>query len=70
MSDLAELADRPGVIALSLAVDYWDYLGWKDTLAPAGQHRSASAPMPTARGDLQLYTPQVIVNGQDIVAGQ
>ena len=27
------LADTPGVIALTYAVDYWDYLGWPDTFA-------------------------------------
>ncbi len=30
---LAELARRPDVVALTFPVDYWDYLGWKDTLA-------------------------------------
>ena len=25
--------ERPDVLALSFSVDYWDYLGWKDTLA-------------------------------------
>ena len=30
---LGELAERKDVLALSLPVDYWDYLGWKDTLA-------------------------------------
>ena len=30
---LAQLAKRDDIIALSLPVDYWDYLGWKDTLA-------------------------------------
>jgi hypothetical protein len=67
-STLAELADKPGVIALSLAVDYWDYLGWKDTLARPDNTRRQRA-YADARGDLQLYTPQMIVNGQDIVAG-
>ncbi len=28
-----ELSRDPGVIALTLPVTYWDYLGWKDTLA-------------------------------------
>src|SRR4051794_12013742 len=32
---LGELAKDPNVIALSLPIDYWDYLGWKDTLADA-----------------------------------
>ncbi len=30
---IGELANDPSVIALSLPIDYWDYLGWKDTLA-------------------------------------
>ena len=30
---LAKLATRDDVLALSFPVDYWDYLGWKDTLA-------------------------------------
>src|SRR5690242_13535019 len=30
---LMRLADQPDVIALTYAVDYWDYLGWKDTFA-------------------------------------
>ena len=33
---LAELRRLPHVLALTLHVDYWDYLGWKDTLASAG----------------------------------
>jgi hypothetical protein len=27
------VATEPGVIALTYAVDYWDYLGWEDTFA-------------------------------------
>ena len=30
---LGELARNPDVLALSFPVDYWDYIGWKDTLA-------------------------------------
>ncbi|MDO9171085.1 MAG: DUF1223 domain-containing protein, partial [bacterium] len=30
---LGRLADRPGVLALTFSVDYWDYLGWTDTFA-------------------------------------
>ena len=32
---LAELAERPGIVALSYSVDYWNYLGWHDTLSSA-----------------------------------
>jgi hypothetical protein len=59
---LRELAGRPDVLALSLPVDYWDYLGWKDTLAqPAFTARQRA--YAKARGDKQVYTPQAIVNG-------
>ena len=59
---LVELARDPDVIALSLPVDYWDYIGWKDTLAlPAhGERQKAYA---AARGDNHVYTPQIVVNG-------
>jgi len=30
---VGELARDPSIVAMSLPVDYWDYLGWKDTLA-------------------------------------
>src|SRR6202045_2771964 len=30
---LGELARDPAIVAMSLPIDYWDYLGWKDTLA-------------------------------------
>jgi hypothetical protein len=60
---LAELAQRPDLVALTFAVDYWDYLGWKDTLAhPLFSARQRGYAY--ARGDRQVYTPQVVVNGE------
>jgi hypothetical protein len=59
---LAELAERPDVVALTFPVDYWDYLGWKDTLAqPAFSARQRA--YAGARGDRQVFTPQMVVNG-------
>jgi hypothetical protein len=59
---LAELARKPNIVALSLPVDYWDYLGWKDSLAqPAFTARQKA--YAAARGDGHVYTPQVIVDG-------
>src|SRR5262245_21340883 len=58
---LAELAADPSFVVMSLSVDYWDYLGWRDTLALAGHSRRERAYART-RGDGQVYTPQVIVN--------
>jgi hypothetical protein len=59
---MAEYAQDPSVIAMSLAVDYWDYLGWKDTLALTG-HSNRQRAYARARGDRQVYTPQVVVDG-------
>ncbi len=64
---LEQLAQRPDVIALSFPVSYWDYLGWKDTLArPENTERQRNYAKILGEGD--VYTPQAIVNGmQDCV---
>ncbi|KAB0266462.1 DUF1223 domain-containing protein [Microvirga brassicacearum] len=59
---LADLARQPGIVALSFPVDYWDYLGWKDTLAHATFTARQKA-YAQSRSDRQVYTPQIIVNG-------
>ena len=65
---LAELAKNPGLVVLSLPVDYWDYIGWKDTLAsPAFSERQKD--YAAARGDGQVYTPQIVVDGIAHVVG-
>ena len=59
---LEKYAARDDVVALSLPVDYWDYLGWKDTLAsPLYSQRQRDYAL--TRGDREVYTPQVVVNG-------
>src|SRR5882672_3262806 len=65
---IGELAKDPDVIALSMPIDYWDYLGWKDTLADArfSARQKAYSQM---RGDRDVYTPQVIVNGSTHLIG-
>ena len=59
---LGELAADPSLIALSLPIDYWDYLGWKDTLASPGDSARQRA-YAHVRGDRQVYTPQMVING-------
>ncbi len=59
---MAELAKDPGLIVLSLPVDYWDYLGWRDTLAHSDFSRRQRA-YSAIRGDRKVYTPQAVVNG-------
>jgi hypothetical protein len=65
---LAKLADDPEFLALSLPVDYWDRLGWKDTFAKRAftERQYAYARI---RGDGQVYTPQVVVNGSEHANG-
>lgn len=65
---IGELAKDPSIIALSMPIDYWDYLGWKDTLADArfSARQKAYSHMFSDRG---VYTPQVIVNGSAHVIG-
>lgn len=65
---LGELADHPGVIALSLHIDYWDYIGWKDPFANAAltaRQRHYARRM----GLRYVYTPQMVVDGTTDVAG-
>jgi hypothetical protein len=59
---LGELSRDPSLVTLSLPVDYWDYLGWKDTLALHG-HTNRERAYADTRGDREVYTPQVVVNG-------
>jgi hypothetical protein len=65
---LGKLAHDPNVIALTLAIDYWDYIGWKDTLAIPG-HTNRQKAYSKMRGDRGVYTPQVIVNGSTQALG-
>jgi hypothetical protein len=61
---LSALKGRSDVLALAFHVNYWDRLGWPDRFANAAtterQHllqRTSGAPY--------VYTPQVVVNGND-----
>lgn len=63
-----EAAETPGVIALTYGVDYWDYLGWRDTFAkPAfGARQRAYRSAMRLRG---VSTPQVVIGGRSQVSG-
>ena len=67
-ANLARLADRPDVLALSFGVTYWDQLGWKDTFASKAYTDRQWA---YAKGlhHNQVWTPQVVVNGRTDVVG-
>src|ERR1700760_243304 len=65
---IGELAKDPSIIALSLPIDYWDYLGWKDTLADK-RFTARQKAYSHMRGDREVYTPQVVINGSVHVIG-
>lgn len=60
---LAGVMDRPGVLALTWSVDYWDYLGWKDTFAQ-DSFGERQRQYDTRFGLRDVYTPQVVVDGR------
>jgi hypothetical protein len=65
---VTKLNRDPGVLVLAWHVDYWDYLGWKDTLGVTGateRQRSYAAGFQSA----SVYTPQAVVNGATGMVG-
>ncbi|MEJ2377027.1 MAG: DUF1223 domain-containing protein [Pseudolabrys sp.] len=59
---MGRLARDPTLVTMSLPVDYWDYLGWKDTLALHG-NSTLQRDYAITRGDREVYTPQAVING-------
>lgn len=64
----AGLAARPDVIALALHVDYWDYIGWKDSFAQP-QFTERQRNYARTAGARSIYTPQMIVSGMEHLVG-
>lgn len=65
---VAGLAARPDVLPLTLPVDYWDYLGWRDTLARPefSERQRAHQRALKLRG---MQTPLVVIDGAEAVSG-
>lgn len=65
---MMQLSTNRHVLALTFPVDYWDYLGWKDTFArPEFSKRQRD--YASTRGDRAVYTPQMVVNGREHLVG-
>jgi hypothetical protein len=62
--ELLEAIDhRPRLLTLTFPVDYWDYLGWRDTFAkPEFSARQHAYMRRLSLRD--VYTPQVVVDGR------
>jgi hypothetical protein len=54
--------NKNGVLGLAWHVDYWDYLGWRDTFS------SAQATARQGNYGKGKYTPEVIVNGTTVIS--
>ena len=67
-ANLNAVAGTKGVLALSFAVTYWDYLGWKDPFARA-EYTQRQWDFANAADRGRVYTPQVIVNGRATMLG-
>lgn len=65
---LAELAATRDILPLTYGVDYWDYLGWRDTMADPDftQRQRAYA---DRFGQARVYTPQMVVDGREAGPG-
>ncbi len=60
---LAALSEKPGIVALSFGVTYWDQLGWKDTFATP-EYTARQRDYAAALGKRSVFTPQIVVNGR------
>lgn len=65
---LRDMSARDDILALSLHVDYWDYIGWKDSFAKP-QFTKRQKAYAVAQDRRMIYTPQVIVDGTSDVVG-
>lgn len=65
---LRDLSGQDGIIALSMNVDYWDYLGWKDDLALPGNTKRQRK-YARRLNSRHVYTPQLMVDGRMHVVG-
>ncbi len=65
---LNDLAKREDVLALSLPVNIWDYLGWRDTLAKQAFTDRQRAYVQNL-GGRSVYTPQMVIDGVEDAVG-
>ena len=70
LNRLAKEADAQGtrILTVSFAVDYWDYLGWKDPASQAAFTERQQQYAQVLRSS-SVYTPQMIVNGREAFVG-
>ncbi|WP_245480421.1 thioredoxin family protein [Neorhizobium sp. NCHU2750] len=65
---LGELVAQGDLVVLSYHVDYWNYLGWPDTLS-SKENTERQYGYAKTLGRTGVYTPQAIINGREHVKG-
>lgn len=65
---LEKLVNQDSALALAYHVDYWNYLGWTDTLA-SKQNTKRQYGYATTMRRSNVYTPQAVLNGRMDLSG-
>ncbi len=65
---LGRLVRKGGVIALAYHVDYWDYLGWRDTFS-SKKFTNRQYGYSRTLGRENVYTPQAVIDGRGDTVG-
>lgn len=65
---LKNLIDEGRVVALAYHVDYWNYLGWADTMA-SKENTARQYAYARMLGRSGVYTPQAVINGRAHING-
>lgn len=66
---ISQISRIDNVIALSLHVDYWDYIGWTDLFANA-KYSERQKRYAARAGRRMVYTPQIIIQGETEVSAR
>lgn len=59
---LTRMATDPSIVALSFPINYWDFIGWKDTLA-SPEFTARQEAYAAALGERRVYTPEAVIDG-------
>lgn len=65
---MREVGTQENVLALTWPVDYWDFLGWRDTHASPANTRRQRA-YNERLGEPGVYTPQMVIDGRTELVG-
>jgi hypothetical protein len=63
-----QMGKRPDIVTLAYHVDYWDYIGWRDTFGTEA-NSDRQRDYAEAWGSSRIFTPQMVVNGKGGVVG-